>query len=93
MADLNQRYIQDTDPFQYIIFTSSSLTDELKSEIESSCISVFNHARFNVSGTKCIMKYRGSTPDTLKSYTSYSTSELNNIIQTSEWLGDEPEEE
>ena len=39
------------------------------------------------------MKYRGSTPDTLKSYTSYSTSELNNIIQTSEWLGDEPEEE
>ena len=96
MVRLHSKYHATTDPVNYIICTPGDYTSEKLAEIESACLGNTRSARYNNDGTKCILKYRhrdnGNIPSEVSSLTSYSFSEIEKILRTSEWDTDVEDE-
>ena len=75
---------------EYIILTLASYSDSQLSDIDSVCLTSLELARKNNDSTKCIMKIEsdstGAYPTVISSLTKYSTSEIQSIIETTEWV-------
>ena len=67
----------------YIIKNTSDVTDEMLS------LSLSN--RQSLDGTKTILKWNGDTPSCFEGMTTYSHSEILEILNNSEWVEEEGE--
>ena len=93
MVHIHSKYHATTDPVNYIIITIGDYTSKKLAEIESVCLDSISIGRYSNDSTKCILKYRhrdnGIIPSEVSSLTSYSHSEIQKILETSEWDSDE----
>jgi len=90
---IHPKYAKDTDPYGYYIIVLADYSQSELDQLDSVSHNLVRNARYNTDNTKCVMIYRGDTPAILSSYTTYSKSELEVILQASEWISPEPEDE
>jgi len=71
---------------KWVIVNVSDITDEM---IENAIQSSMNTLRKTLDGNKAILKWDGDTPSCFDGMTTYSHSEILNILQGSDWTSDE----
>jgi len=71
---------------KWVIVNVSDITDEM---IEDAIQSSMNTLRKTLDGNKAILKWDGDTPSCFNGMTTYSHSEILNILRGSDWTSDE----
>jgi hypothetical protein len=71
---------------KWVIVNVSDITDEM---IENAIQSSMNTLRKTNDGNKAILKWDGDTPSCFDGITTYSHSEILNILRGSDWTSDE----
>ena len=67
---------------KWVIVNVSDITDEM---IENAIQSSMNTLRKTLDGNKGLLKWDGDTPSCFDGMTTYSHSEILNILQGSDW--------
>jgi len=75
---------------KWVIITLSDYTDEQLEELVASAIQTsVNTLRKSVDTTKAILKWDGDTPEVFNGMTTYSHSQILEILATLEWTSEE----
>ena len=67
---------------KWVIVNVSDITDEM---INNAIQTSVNTLRKTLDGNKCLLKWDGDTPSCFDGMTTYSHSEILNILQSSDW--------
>jgi len=66
----------------YIIIPASEIAQDMVDVCVQTSLETL---RYNIARDKVLMKYQGTKPELLNSYTDHSRSEIADILHTDEW--------
>ena len=70
------------DSLRYVIVPANEISQE---KVDVCLQTSLETLRYNIARDKVVMKYQGTKPELLNSYTDYSHSEIKEIMGTDEW--------